>query len=84
MLTKQQIRRICLNNDFNYRITKRPTRLCGVDVRIARDPRYSKGNLIEVCSGSAWHTLGYLWDIEGYTVFQIAGILNKIAQGKGH
>lgn len=82
LLSKQQIRRICFDNDFDYRITKRPARDCGVDLRIARDPRYARGNLIEVCHDGQWHTLGWLWDIESCAKSQIVRRLNEIREAQ--
>lgn len=79
-LTKQQIRRVCLDNDFEYRITKVPARKCEVDLRIARDPRYSRGNCVEVrwSPDKEWHFLGWLWNLEACTRFQIVRRLDEI------
>lgn len=82
ILTKRQIRRVCLDNDFDYRITKVPARRCNVDLRIARYPRYSRGNCIEVrwmhSPGKEWHFLGWLWNLEACTGYQITRRLDEI------
>lgn len=78
-LTRRQISALCRKNDISYRYTKVPPNECGVDLRIARDPRYQRVNQLEVLHKGLWHIIGFLWDIEEHcSVDDIEAMIHNI------
>lgn len=81
-LTKRQISAICSKNNIDYRYSKVPPKECGVDLRISRDPRYSRSNQLEILHKGLWYPIGFLWDIEDYTEEIITAKINDIIKAK--
>src|SRR5581483_10557340 len=81
-LTRRQISAICSKNNITYRYSKVPPKECGVDLRIPRDPRYSRANQLEILHKGLWHPLGWLWNLEKSSEDDIVAMIHNIIKTK--
>lgn len=82
-LTKRQISALCRKNNIEHRYSKVPPKECGVDLRIARDPRYRRANQLEILHKGLWHRVGWLWNLEKYcTEDDIVAMIHNIIKAQ--